>query len=136
MRQTDLVDQYATFYRAHPHDLPEPYQTSKPLMLAIDAVTHSWQSIDHDDLLLVVAGAVLDEMWRILDGATHRGFVVRATEDFVGRIQTFAETVVDWLYMQQCRSERSILLERRKTLQQMARFYYLSHYTPLTEQHL
>lgn len=135
-----LVDAYAQFYRADYKHLDSAYTILRPLGTAIDVVKNSLFETDEEDLRLLIAGAINDEMIRVRDDPATTGgydpiwFDTKRGEPQVRlalslqAIETFADLFVQSCFNDYCKGERGILRERANRLRSAARFYYLTHY--------
>lgn len=131
----ELVDSYATFYRAA--NLDSAYAVVRPLMTAIDVVVESNPATDMDDLLLLVAGALNDDQERVRRDQAE-GFDPIITNVSLGdyperlalsrqAITSFAQLFLQKAFVEYCRGDRGVLRERANRLRSAARFYYLAH---------
>jgi CRISPR-associated protein Csc3 len=127
-----LVDDYAQFYRADYAHLDSAYTVLRPLGTAIEVTKNSSPDTDEEDLILMIAGAIEDEMDRIKnDAATSGGY------DPIGRrsaggleksrqgIAHFARQFVTLCFKEYCKGDRGILRERANRIRSAANFHYL-----------
>jgi CRISPR-associated protein Csc3 len=135
----EVVDAYATFYRAKYRNLDSAYAVLKPLAEAADAVIESDPKTEDDDLRLLAAGAIGDLMRRVwtnkadgwdpivmVKGATTRRDVRQAQS--LERQSLFADIFIERIFYEYCNGDRATLRERFNRLRSAARFYYLQHY--------
>lgn len=128
-----LVDDYAAFYRADYAHLDSAYTVLRPFGTAIDVTKNSSPDTSEEDLILMIAGAIEDEMDRIKnDDATTAGY------DPIGRrsragleksrecIAYFAHQFVTLCFKEYCKGDRGILRERANRIRSAANFHYLS----------
>jgi CRISPR-associated protein Csc3 len=128
-----LVDAYAAFYRAK--KLDSAYAVVRPLNTAMDVIVNSDPRTERDDLLLLVAGAVSDEINRVLADQAE-GWIPLKTESLEQRwfpilrqkIEEFSQICVDDLFHGYCYGDRAVLRERFHRVRPAARFYYLQKY--------
>jgi CRISPR-associated protein Csc3 len=128
-----LVDAYAVFYRAK--KLDSAYAVLRPLGTAMDVIVNSDPRTERDDLLLLVAGAVNDDVNRVLADQAE-GWIPLKTEFSEQRwfpllrqkIEEFSQLCVDDLFQSYCHGDRAVLRERLNRLRPAARFYYLQKY--------
>lgn len=130
-----LVDAYAQFYRAK--NLDSAYAVLRPLGTAIDVVVESDPHTDREDLHLLLAGAVHDDLERIRsDQAEGKNPILFRKElDYKSRLELSRQKIGDFasMFLQECfvaycDSDRAILRERANRIRSAARFHYLSHY--------
>jgi CRISPR-associated protein Csc3 len=128
-----LVDSYAVFYRADYAHLDSAYTVLRPLGTAIDITKNSSPITCEEDLILLIAGAIEDEMDRVKnDAATSGGYDPLGRKSATGleqsrqAIRHFAEQFVELCFKQYCQSDRGILRERANRIRSAANFYYLS----------
>jgi CRISPR-associated protein Csc3 len=129
----NLVDAYAVFYRAG--KLDSAYGVLRPLGTAMDVIVKSDPRTERDDLILLVAGAVNDDIERVRKNEAE-GWIPLKTEDpeqqwfplLRQKIQEFGQLCVDELFYNYCKGERAMLRERLNRLRSAARFYYLQNY--------
>jgi CRISPR-associated protein Csc3 len=128
-----LVDAYAVFYRAK--KLDSAYAVLRPLGTAIDVLINSDPRTERDDLLLLAAGAVNDDISRVLADQAE-GWIPLKTESseqkwfplLRQKIEDFSQLCVDDLFHGYCHGDRALLRERLNRLRSAARFYYLQKY--------
>ena len=128
-----LVDAYATFYRAQ--KLDSAYGVLRPLGSAMDVIVKSDPRTQRGDLILLVAGAVNDDIDRVR-GDQAEGWIPLKTEEPEQRwfpllrqkIEGFSQLCVDDLFYSYCQGDRAVLRERLNRLRSAARFYYLQNY--------
>jgi len=128
-----LVDAYATFYRAQ--KLDAAYGVLRPLGSAMDVIVKSDPYTDRGDLLLLVAGAVNDDIDRVRADQAE-GWIPLKTEEpgqqwfplLRQKIEEFSRLCVDDLFYGYCKGDRAVLRERLNRLRSAARFYYLQNY--------
>jgi len=128
-----LVDAYASFYRAR--KLDAAYGVLRPLGTAMDVIVKSDPRTERDDLLVLVAGAVNDDIDRVRVNQAE-GWIPLKTEEPEQRwfpllrqkIEGFAQLCVDELFYGYCQGDRAVLRERLNRLRSAARFYYLQKY--------
>jgi CRISPR-associated protein Csc3 len=135
-----LVDGYAKFYRADYRHLDSAYTVLRPLGTAIDVTKTSSPETCETDLVLMIAGAINDEMDRIRnDAATSGGYDPVVYDRSLGTlaerlvlsmqyIETFARDFVERCFRAYCKGDRGILRERANRIRSAANFYYLSRY--------
>lgn len=128
-----LVDDYAVFYRADYAHLGSAYTVLRPLGTAIDVTKNSSPETSEEDLILMIAGAIEDEMDRIKnDDATTAGFDPIGRYSPVGldksrqAIAHFARQFVTLCFKEYCKGDRGILRERANRIRSAANFHYLS----------
>ncbi|WP_029215466.1 type I-D CRISPR-associated protein Cas10d/Csc3 [Kallotenue papyrolyticum] len=131
-----LVDGYAAFYRAG--SLKSAYGVVRPLATAIAVTVESDPATAPDDLLLLIAGALNDDMERVR-GNQAEGYDPIARDTSLGsyperlalsrqKIEEFARLFRDEVFLGYCRGDRGLLRERANRLRSAARFAYLSTY--------
>lgn len=131
-----LVDGYAAFYRAA--DLKSAYGVVRPLATAIAVTVESDPATAPDDLLLLIAGALNDDMERVRNRQAE-GYDPIASTPSLGsyperlalsrqKIEAFARLFRDEVFLGYCRGDRGLLRERANRLRSAARFAYLSTY--------
>jgi CRISPR-associated protein Csc3 len=128
-----LVDAYAAFYRTH--KLDSAYGVLRPLGTAMDVIVKSDPRTEQDDLLLLVAGAVHDDIDRVRADQAE-GWIPLKTEEpeqkwfplLRQKIEEFGQLCVDDLFYSYCQGDRAVLRERLNRLRSAARFYYLQNY--------
>jgi CRISPR-associated protein Csc3 len=128
-----LVDAYAAFYRAK--KLDAAYAVLRPLGTAMDVIVKSDPRTERDDLLLLVAGAINDDIDRVLADQAE-GWVplkIEAPEQrwfplLRQKIEEFGQLCVGQLFYHYCQGDRAVLRERLNRLRSAARFYYLQKY--------
>jgi CRISPR-associated protein Csc3 len=130
-----LVDDYAVFYRADYDHLGSAYTVLRPFGTAIDVTKNSSPDTSEEDLILMIAGAIEDEMDRIKnDKATTAGFDPIGRKSSVGleksrqAIAHFAHQFVALCFKGYCKGDRGILRERANRMRSAASFHYLSQY--------
>jgi CRISPR-associated protein Csc3 len=129
-----LVDAYAAFYRAR--KLDAAYAVLRPLGTATDVIVKSDPRTGRDDLLLLVAGAVNDDIDRVRADQAE-GWIPLKTESpeqqwfplLRQKIEEFSRLCVDDLLYGYCQGDRAMLRERLNRLRSAARFYYLQKYS-------
>lgn len=133
-----LVDDYATFYRADYAHLGSAYTVLRPLGTAIDVTKNSSPDSDEDTLILLIAGAINDELDRVRnDTATSGGYDPIWTDKSKGTpaerldlsrqaIAHFARQFVTRCFRDYCKGDRGILRERANRIRSAANFHYLS----------
>ncbi len=135
----EIVDAYAQFYQAEFGKLDSAHAVLRPLMTAMDVTVESDPQTGHDDLMLLVAGAVNDDQERVRGGQAD-GFDPIATNKELGtyperitlsrqKIEDFARLFLDKVFGGYCHSDRAILRERTNRIRSAARFYYLQRYS-------
>jgi CRISPR-associated protein Csc3 len=128
-----LVDAYAAFYRAK--KLDSAYAVLRPLGTATDVIVKSDPRTGRDDLLLLVAGAVNDDIDRVRADQAE-GWIPLKTESpeqqwfplLRQKIEEFSRLCVEDLLYGYCQGDRAMLRERLNRLRSAARFYYLQKY--------
>jgi CRISPR-associated protein Csc3 len=124
-----VVDAYAVFYRTR--SLDSAHAVLRPLGTALKVIEESAPSLSHEDLVLLVAGAVNDDMERVRGGQAE-GFnpILRSGGPALTRVRVgeFAEIFVTEVFEKYCEEDRALLRERANRLRSAARFYYLSQY--------
>lgn len=128
-----LVDAYSAFYRAR--KLDAAHGVLRPLGTAMDVIVKSDPHTERDDLLLLVAGAVHDEIDRVRADQAE-GWIPLKTEEpgqkwfplLRQKIEEFSQLCVDNLFNDYCQGDRAVLRERANRLRSAARFYYLQNY--------
>lgn len=128
-----LVDAYAAFYRAR--KLDSAYGILRPLGTAMDVIVKSDPHTERDDLLLLVTGAVHDDIDRVRADQAE-GWIPLKTEEpeqkwfplLRQKIEEFGQMCVDDLFYSYCQGDRAVLRERMNRLRSAARFYYLQNY--------
>lgn len=129
-----LVEAYAEFYRAK--SLDSAYAVLRPLGTAIDVVIESDPRIAEDDLCLLVAGAVHDDLERIRDDqAEGKNPILFNKELDYGtrlaltrqKVEEFARLFLKSCFVDYCDSDRAVLRERTNRIRSAARFYYLTY---------
>jgi len=128
-----LVDAYAAFYRAR--KLDSAYGVLRPLGTAMDVIVKSAPDTERDDLLLLVTGAVHDDIDRVRADQAE-GWIPLKTEEpeqkwfplLRKKIEEFGQMCVDDLFYGYCQGDRAVLRERMNRLRSAARFYYLQNY--------
>jgi CRISPR-associated protein Csc3 len=135
-----LVDDYAQFYRADSKHLDSAYTILRPLGTAIDVTKNSSPDTEEDDLLLLIAGTINDEMGRVRhDPATSGGFDPIWFDKSRGSpserlnlsmqaIHAFTSDFIKYLFNGYCKGNRGILRERANRIRSAAHFYYLANY--------
>ncbi|PDW01379.1 type I-D CRISPR-associated protein Cas10d/Csc3 [Candidatus Viridilinea mediisalina] len=135
-----LVDDYAAFYRADYRHLGSAYTVLRPLGTAIDVTKRSSPNTAEEDLILLIAGAINDEMDRVRnDAATSGGFDPIITDKSRGTyperldlsmqaIAHFARQFVQRCFKEYCKGDRGILRERANRIRSAANFHYLATY--------
>jgi CRISPR-associated protein Csc3 len=130
-----LVDDYAAFYRADYAHLGSAYTVLRPLGTAIDVTKNSSPDTAEEDLILMIAGAIEDEMDRVrTDAATSGGFdplnrrTVTGLDASRQAIVHFARQFVQLCFKEYCKGDRGILRERANRIRSAANFHYLAHY--------
>lgn len=133
-----LVDDYAAFYRADFAHLGSAYTVLRPLGTAIDVTKNSSPATDEDDLVLLIAGAINDELDRVRnDSATSGGYDPIVMDKSRGSyperlaqsmqaIAHFARQFVTLCFKEYCKGDRGILRERANRIRSAANFHYLS----------
>lgn len=130
-----LVDDYAAFYRADYKHLGSAYTVLRPLGTAIDVTKNSSTNTAEEDLILMIAGAIEDEMDRVgTDAATSGGYDPLNRRTAVGldtsrqAIANFARQFVQICFKEYCKGDRGILRERANRIRSAANFHYLAQY--------
>ncbi|MEM4168222.1 MAG: type I-D CRISPR-associated protein Cas10d/Csc3 [Candidatus Caldarchaeum sp.] len=131
-----LVDAYAAFYRADREKLDSAYAVLRPLGTAMDVIVKSDPHTERDDLLLLVVGAIHDDMERVRAGQAE-GWIPLKTEEpeqkwfplLRQKVEEFGRLCVDDLFYGYCQGDRAVLRERMNRLRSAARFYYLQNYS-------
>lgn len=135
-----LVDDYAVFYRADYAHLGSAYTVLRPLGTAIDVTKNSSPDSDEETLILLIAGAINDELDRVRnDSATSGGFdpivmdksrgsYPERLEQSMQAIAHFAHQFVTLCFKDYCKGDRGILRERANRIRSAANFHYLSNY--------
>jgi CRISPR-associated protein Csc3 len=124
----NLVNGYASFYRAQFDKLDSSSSVVKPLSTAIDTTLNTPPHLAEDDLVEIIGGELYGLMERVraqqADGfdPTHSQEVSRE------RIRDFASLFVYDLFFKLCGGDRAILREQANRLRSAARFCYLSRY--------
>jgi CRISPR-associated protein Csc3 len=133
-----LVDDYAQFYRADYAHLGSAYTVLRPLGTAIDITKNSSPHTDDETLILLIAGAINDELDRVRnDAATSGGFDPIVLDKSLGSyperlersraaIAHFAHQFVEHCFKAYCKGDRGILRERANRIRSAANFHYLS----------
>ena len=128
-----LVDDYAVFYRADYAHLGSAYTVLRPFGTAIDVTKNSSPDTSEEDLILMIAGAIEDEMDRIKnDDATTAGYDPLGRKSIAGleksrqAIAHFARQFVTLCFKTYCKGDRGILRERANRIRSAANFHYLS----------
>jgi CRISPR-associated protein Csc3 len=133
-----LVDDYAVFYRADYAHLDSAYTVLRPLGTAIDVTKNSSPNTSEEDLILLIAGAINDEMDRVRnDAATSggydpiwfdksRGSPAERLDQSMRAIAHFAHQFVTLCFKDYCKNDRGILRERANRIRSAANFHYLS----------
>ena len=133
-----LVDDYAQFYRADYAHLGSAYTVLRPLGTAIDITKNSSPHTDDETLILMIAGAINDELDRVRnDAATSGGFDPIVLDKSLGSyperlersraaIAHFARQFVEHCFKTYCKGDRGILRERANRIRSAANFHYLS----------
>ncbi|WP_129632988.1 type I-D CRISPR-associated protein Cas10d/Csc3 [Candidatus Oscillochloris fontis] len=133
-----LVDAYAVFYHADYAHLGSAYTVLRPLGTAIDVTKNSNPDSDEETLILLIAGAINDEMDRVRnDSATSGGFdpiwmdksqgtVPERLDISRQAIAHFAQQFVTLCFNEYCKGDRGVLRERANRIRSAANFYYLS----------
>lgn len=128
-----LVDAYAAFYRAR--KLDAAYGVLRPLGTAMDVIVKSDPHTERDDLLLLVSGAVHDDIDRVRVDQAEGWIPLKAEEPeqkwfplLRQKVEEFSRLCVDELFYGYCQGDRAILRERMNRLRSAARFYYLQNY--------
>jgi len=128
-----LVDDYAAFYRADYAHLESTYAVLRPFGTAIDVTKNSSPETSEEDLILMIAGAIEDEMDRIKnDNATTAGYDPIGRRSLAGLeksrqyILHFARQFVTLCFKEYCKGDRGILRERANRIRSAANFHYLS----------
>jgi CRISPR-associated protein Csc3 len=128
-----LVDAYTEFYRTR--KLDSAYAVLRPLGTAIDIIVKSDPRTARDDLVLLVAGAVNDDIDRVRNDQAE-GWIPLTTESPEQRwypllrqkIEEFSSLCVDDLFYDYCHGDRAVLRERLKLVRPAANFYYQQKY--------
>lgn len=135
-----LVDDYAQFYRADYAHLGSAYTVLRPLGTAIDVTKNSSPHTDDETLILLIAGAINDEIDRVRnDAATSGGYDPITTDKSLGSyperldrsriaIAHFARQFVQLCFHSYCKGDRGILRERANRIRSAANFHYLATY--------
>ena len=128
-----LVDDYAVFYRADYAHLGSAYAVLRPLGTAIDVTKNSSPDTSEEDLILMIAGAIEDEMDRSRnDDATTASYDPLGRKSSMGleksrqAIAHFARQFVNLCFKEYCKGDRGILRERASRIRSAASFHYLS----------
>jgi CRISPR-associated protein Csc3 len=128
-----LVDAYTKFYRTR--KLDSTYAVLRPLGTAIDIIVKSDPRTARDDLVLLVAGAVNDDIDRVRNDQAE-GWIPLKIESPEQRwhpllrqkIEEFSRLCVDDLFYDYCHGDRAMLRERLKIVRPAANFYYQQKY--------
>ncbi len=127
-----LVDAYAAFYRAR--KLDAAYGVLRPLSTAMDVIVKSDPHTERDDLLLLVTGAVHDDIDRVRANQAEGRIPLKTEPEqkwfplLRQKIEEFCRLCVDDLFYGYCQGDRAVLRERMNRLRSAARFYYLKNY--------
>jgi CRISPR-associated protein Csc3 len=133
-----LVDGYAAFYRADNAHLGSSYTVLRPLGTAIEVTKNSSPDSDEETLVLLIAGAINDEIDRVRnDSATSGGYdpivIDKSRGSYPERLEQsrqaiaeFARQFVALCFKAYCKADRGILRERANRIRSAANFYYLS----------